>query len=51
MYLISALPAIAVLAGCAATKQEVSNNLGGRFVGKSVDTIVSEFSCKRIPNE
>ena len=32
-----------LLAGCAATKQEVSENLGNRFLGKNVDTIVSEF--------
>jgi hypothetical protein len=32
-----------VLSGCAATKQEVSDNLGNRFLGKNVDTLVSEF--------
>ena len=31
------------LTGCAATKQEVSDNLGNRFLGKNVDTLVSEF--------
>jgi hypothetical protein len=35
--------AVLALAGCAATKQEVSDNLGNRFVGKNVDTLVSEF--------
>jgi hypothetical protein len=29
--------------GCAATKQEVSDNLRNRFLGKNVDTLVSEF--------
>lgn len=33
----------ALLAGCAATKQEVSENLGSRFIGKNVDTLISEF--------
>jgi hypothetical protein len=32
-----------LLSGCAATKQEVSENLGNRFLGKNVDTLVSEF--------
>ena len=41
-------PVTAVLAGvvlvdCAATKQQVSDNLEGRFIGKNVDTLVSEF--------
>jgi hypothetical protein len=35
--------AVVALAGCAATKQEVSQNLGSRFIGKNVDTLVSEF--------
>jgi hypothetical protein len=35
--------ALAVLSGCAATKQEVSENLGNRYVGKNVDALVSEF--------
>jgi hypothetical protein len=35
--------AVVALAGCAATKQEVSENLGGRFLGKNVDVLVSEF--------
>jgi hypothetical protein len=39
---MSALAAIA-LAGCAATKEQVSANLGDRFLGKNVDTLVSEF--------
>src|SRR5262249_7560753 len=29
--------------GCAATKQEVAENLGSRFVDKNVDVLVSEF--------
>jgi hypothetical protein len=35
--------AVVALAGCAATKQEVSDNLGNRFIGKNVDVLVSEF--------
>lgn len=35
--------ACVVLSGCAATKQEVSENLGNRFVGKNVDALVAEF--------
>ena len=35
--------AAGALAGCAATKQEVSQTLGNRFIGKNVDTLVSEF--------
>jgi hypothetical protein len=31
------------LAGCAATKQEVSGNLGNRFLRKTVVSLVSEF--------
>jgi len=31
------------LRASAATKQEVSENLGSRFIGKNVDTIISEF--------
>lgn len=31
------------LSGCAATKQEVSGNLGNRFIGKNVDALVTEF--------
>jgi hypothetical protein len=31
------------LAGCAATKQEVSANIGNQFIGKNVDTLVSQF--------
>jgi hypothetical protein len=40
--MMSALAAIA-LAGCAATKEQVSDNLGSKFLGKNVDTLVSEF--------
>lgn len=40
---MAAVLAVAVLAGCAATRQEVSDKLGSRFLGKSVDTLVSEF--------
>jgi PBP1b-binding outer membrane lipoprotein LpoB len=36
-----------LLSGCAATKQEVSENLGNRFLGKNVDTLVSEFGMPR----
>lgn len=32
-----------ILVGCAATKQEVSENLETRFIGKNVDSLVSEF--------
>src|SRR5438067_13897047 len=32
-----------VVAGCAATKQEVATNLGNQFIGKNVDGLVSEF--------
>jgi hypothetical protein len=31
------------LTDCAATKQEVSENLGNRFIGKNVDALVTEF--------
>lgn len=40
---ITAMLAIVALGGCAATKQEVSESLGSRFVGKNVDTLISEF--------
>jgi hypothetical protein len=40
---MTAVLAVIALAGCAATKQEVSDNLGNRFVGKNVDSLVSEF--------
>jgi hypothetical protein len=45
----SAMRGIVVLAvtllavGCATTTQEVAETLGSRFVGKSVDALVSEF--------
>jgi hypothetical protein len=32
-----------VLAGCAATKQEVATNLQSYYVGKNVDVLVSQF--------
>ena len=35
--------AILALAGCAATKQQVSENLEHQYLGKNVDTLVSEF--------
>jgi len=39
-----AVPAvIAALCGCAATKQEVSEQLGERFIGKNADALVAEF--------
>jgi hypothetical protein len=37
------LAAACLLSGCAATKQEVSENLGNRFIGKNVDALVTEF--------
>jgi hypothetical protein len=37
------LAAACLLSGCAATKQEVSENLGSRFIGKNVDSLVTEF--------
>jgi hypothetical protein len=40
---MTAVLAAVALAGCAATKQEVSANLQNRFVGKNIDTLVSEF--------
>jgi hypothetical protein len=40
---ISVLLVPFVAAGCAATKQEVSEGLGNQFVGKNVDVIVSQF--------
>jgi hypothetical protein len=40
---MSAVLAVVALPGCAATKQEVSANLGDRFLGKNVDALVSEF--------
>jgi len=33
----------ALLTGCAATKQEVAQNLGSRFIGQNVDRLVAEF--------
>ena len=32
-----------LLVGCAATRQEVAENLGNKFVGKSVDDLVAQF--------
>jgi hypothetical protein len=40
---MSAVLAVVALPGCAATKQEVSANLGDLFLGKNVDALVSEF--------
>lgn len=40
---ISASLLAAALAGCAATKQEVADNLGGMYLGKNVDALVAEF--------
>jgi hypothetical protein len=40
---MSAVLAVVALPGCAATKQEVSANLGDRFLEKNVDALVSEF--------
>jgi hypothetical protein len=40
---ITGVLAVVSLAGCAATKQEVSGNLGNMFLGKNVDSLVSEF--------
>jgi PBP1b-binding outer membrane lipoprotein LpoB len=37
------LAAACLFSGCAATKQEVSENLGSRFIGKNVDSLVTEF--------
>jgi hypothetical protein len=31
------------VSACAATRQEVAANLGSRFLGKNVDTLISEF--------
>lgn len=42
LTMTAALAAVA-LVGCAATKREVSDNLGNRFLGKNVDTLVSEL--------
>ena len=43
MRSVMTMMAVVALAGCAATKQEVSDNLKSRFVGKNVDSLVSEF--------
>jgi hypothetical protein len=40
---ISVLLVPFVAAGCAATKQEVSEDLGNQFLGKNVDALVSQF--------
>lgn len=40
---ISAALLAAALAGCAATKQEVADNLRSMYLGKNVDTLVAEF--------
>lgn len=40
---ITGVLAVVALARCAATKQEVSGNLGNMFLGKTVDSLVSEF--------
>ena len=40
---ITGVLAVVALAGCAATKQEVSGDLGNMFLGKNVDSLVSEF--------
>jgi len=43
LKLAAALFALLALTGCLATTQEVATNLNDRFVGKSVDSLVSEF--------
>jgi hypothetical protein len=44
MKICFAMVAVAcLLSGCAATKQEVAENLGSRFIGKNVDSLVTEF--------
>ena len=40
---ITGMLAAVPLAGCASTKQEVSGNLGNRFLRKTVVSLVSEF--------
>jgi hypothetical protein len=40
---IAAVVAGAALAGCAATQQGVVASLDQRFIGKNVDTLVTEF--------
>jgi hypothetical protein len=34
---------LSVLAGCAATRQQVAENLGQRFMGQNADALVTEF--------
>jgi hypothetical protein len=40
---MTAVLAVLAAGGCAATKQEVSENLGNKFIGKNVDALVTEF--------
>ncbi len=40
---LAMMAAACLLSGCAATKQEVSENLGSRFIGKNVNSLVTEF--------
>jgi hypothetical protein len=41
-FLISAI-SLALLAGCAASRQEVVARLGEQFIGQSVDALVTQF--------
>ena len=43
MRWLVALGLSGLLVGCAATKQQVSENLETKYLGKNVDTLVSEF--------
>jgi hypothetical protein len=40
---LAAVTAVLALAGCAATKQQVSENLESKYIGKNVDALVSDF--------
>jgi hypothetical protein len=40
---MAAVLAAVVLCGCAATQEQVAQNLGSRFIGKNADALVSEF--------
>jgi len=43
MHVLKILALCAVLGGCVASKQEVVARLGDQYIGKNVDTLVSQF--------
>jgi hypothetical protein len=43
LYCLAAIFAASMLSGCAATKEEVAANLGQRYIGQNVDSLVRDF--------